>query len=46
MTGQVDVRGIASKLQDVDPEAAWGDAGVGDEADLAELEDVLVDSEA
>jgi len=46
VTGQVDVRGIASKLQDVDPEAAWGDAGVGDEADLAELEDVLVDSEA
>jgi len=46
VTGQVDVRGIAAKLPDVDPAADWSDAGIGDETDLAELDDVLTASEA
>lgn len=46
VTGQVDVRAIAAKLPDVEPAAARGDAGVGDHADLVELDDVLTDSDA
>lgn len=46
VTGQVDVREIAGKLPDVAPAAAWGDTGIGDETDLAELDDVLVNSES
>lgn len=46
VTGQIDVRGIADALPDVDADAAWGDPSLADATDSPELDDVLTDSEA
>lgn len=39
VTGQVDVRGIAANLPDVDPGAAWGDSASAELGEPAEFED-------
>lgn len=46
VTGQVDVRGIAAELPDVDHVAAWGESDLADASDPSGLDDVLSDSEA
>lgn len=45
VTGQIDVRRIASKLPDIDPETTWGGSDLAD-VDPSELDDVPTGSEA
>lgn len=45
VTGQVDVRGIAASLPDIDQSASWSDSDSDDALELADLDDVIEASE-